>query len=210
MSFKDMAREFMHHVPLAKFHPVLLTCLKEYDSRMLSRDISAGLTVGMVALPLAMAFGIASGVPPESGLYTAIIAGFLISLLGGCRVQIGGPAGAFVVIIYGIIAQYGLSNLMLATLGSGVILFLMGLFKIGGFIKFIPVSIVIGFTNGIAVMIACSRSRTSSASPSPRCPPTSSARSTRSSTTSARSIRGPSALRLRASSSSSSGPRAIR
>ena len=153
MSFKDMAREFMHHVPLAKFHPVLLTCLKEYDSRMLSRDISAGLTVGMVALPLAMAFGIASGVPPESGLYTAIIAGFLISLLGGCRVQIGGPAGAFVVIIYGIIAQYGLSNLMLATLGSGVILFLMGLFKIGGFIKFIPVSIVIGFTNGIAVMI---------------------------------------------------------
>ena len=81
MSFKDMAREFMHHVPLAKFHPVLLTCLKEYDSRMLSRDISAGLTVGMVALPLAMAFGIASGVPPESGLYTAIIAGFLISLL---------------------------------------------------------------------------------------------------------------------------------
>lgn len=152
MSFKDMAREFMHHVPLAKFHPVLLTCLKEYDSRMLSRDISAGLTVGMVALPLAMAFGIASGVPPESGLYTAIIAGFLISLLGGCRVQIGGPAGAFV-IIYGIIAQYGLSNLMLATLGSGVILFLMGLFKIGGFIKFIPVSIVIGFTNGIAVRI---------------------------------------------------------
>ena len=107
----------------------------------------------MVALPLAMAFGIASGVPPEAGLYTAIIAGFLISLFGGCRVQIGGPAGAFVVIIYGIIAQYGLSNLMLATLGSGIILFLMGLFKLGGFIKFIPVSIVIGFTNGIAVMI---------------------------------------------------------
>ena len=148
-----MAREFMHHVPLAKFHPVLLTCLKEYDSRMLSRDISAGLTVGMVALPLAMAFGIASGVPPESGLYTAIIAGFLISLLGGCRVQIGGPAGAFVVIIYGIIAQYGISNLMLATIGSGIILFFMGLFKLGGFIKFIPISIVIGFTNGIAVMI---------------------------------------------------------
>ena len=120
---------------------------------MLGRDISAGLTVGMVALPLAMAFGIASGVPPEAGLYTAIIAGFIISLLGGCRVQIGGPAGAFVVIIYGIIAQYGLSNLMLATLGSGVILFLMGLFKLGGLVRFIPVSIVIGFTNGIAVMI---------------------------------------------------------
>ena len=120
---------------------------------MLTRDISAGLTVGMVALPLAMAFGIASGVPPEAGLYTAIIAGFLISLFGGCRVQIGGPAGAFVVIIYGIIAQYGISNLMLATIGSGIILFFMGLFKLGGFIKFIPISIVIGFTNGIAVMI---------------------------------------------------------
>ncbi len=153
MSIKEAAREFMHHVPLAKFHPVLFQSLREYDSHMLSRDISAGLTVGMVALPLAMAFGIASGVPPESGIYTAIIAGFLISLFGGCRVQIGGPAGAFVVIIYGIIAQYGLSNLMLATLGSGIILFFMGLFKLGGFIKFIPVSIVIGFTNGIAVMI---------------------------------------------------------
>ena len=153
MSFKESVREFMHHVPLAKFHPVLIQSLREYDTHMLSRDVSAGLTVGKVALPLAMAFGIASGVPPESGLYTAIIAGFLISLLGGCRVQIGGPAGAFVVIIYGIIAQYGLSNLMLATLGSGIILFFMGLFKIGGFIKFIPVSIVIGFTNGIAVMI---------------------------------------------------------
>ena len=153
MSFKESVREFMHHVPLAKFHPVLIQSLREYDTHMLSRDVSAGLTVGMVALPLAMAFGVASGVPPESGLYTAIIAGFLISLLGGCRVQIGGPAGAFVVIIYGIIAQYGLSNLMLATLGSGIILFFMGLFKIGGFIKFIPVSIVIGFTNGIAVMI---------------------------------------------------------
>ena len=133
---------------------MLLDALKGYNQHMLTRDISAGLTVGMVALPLAMAFGIASGVPPESGLYTAIIAGFIISLLGGCRVQIGGPAGAFVVIIYGIIAQYGVSNLMLATIGSGVILFLMGLFKIGGFIKFIPISIVIGFTNGIAVMIA--------------------------------------------------------
>ncbi len=153
MSIKQQANEFLHHVPLAKFHPVLIDSLRTYNRRMLSRDISAGLTVGMVALPLAMAFGIASGVPPESGIYTAIIAGFLISLLGGCRVQIGGPAGAFVVIIYGIIAHYGLSNLMLATLGSGVILFLMGLFKLGHFIKFIPVSIVIGFTNGIAVMI---------------------------------------------------------
>ena len=140
-------------MPLARFHPVLLDSLADYNRHMPTRDISAGLTVGMVALPLAMAFGIASGVPPEAGLYTAIIAGFLISLFGGCRVQIGGPAGAFVVIIYGIIAQYGISNLMLATIGSGIILFFMGLFKLGGFIKFIPISIVVGFTNGIAVMI---------------------------------------------------------
>ena len=154
MRFSQQAGELLHHLPLARFRPVLFDALQGYNRHMLTRDISAGLTVGMVALPLAMAFGIASGVPPESGLYTAIIAGFLISLLGGCRVQIGGPAGAFVVIIYGIIAQYGISNLMLATIGSGVFLFLMGLFKIGGFIKFIPISIVIGFTNGIAVMIA--------------------------------------------------------
>ena len=153
MSLSKQAGEFLHHLPLAHFRPVLLDSIKGYSRHMLTRDISAGLTVGMVALPLAMAFGIASGVPPEAGLYTAIIAGFLISLLGGCRVQIGGPAGAFVVIIYGIIAQYGLSNLMLATIGSGIILFFMGLFKLGGFIKFIPISIVIGFTNGIAVMI---------------------------------------------------------
>ena len=153
MRLFQQAGEILHHLPLAHFNPVLLDAVKGYNRHMLTRDVSAGLTVGMVALPLAMAFGIASGVPPEAGLYTAIIAGFLISLLGGCRVQIGGPAGAFVVIIYGIIAQYGISNLMLATIGSGVILFFMGLFKLGGFIKFIPISIVIGFTNGIAVMI---------------------------------------------------------
>lgn len=153
MSFVSSAKAFLGSLPIQRFHPVTLDVLRHYDTRMLTRDISAGLTVGMVALPLAMAFGIASGVPPEAGIYTAIIAGFLISLFGGCRVQIGGPAGAFVVIIYGIIAQYGISNLMLATIGSGIILFFMGLFKLGGFIKFIPISIVIGFTNGIAVMI---------------------------------------------------------
>lgn len=153
MNFTASAKEFLHHLPLAKFRPVALDVLTDYSRHKLMRDISAGLTVGMVALPLAIAFGIASGVPPEAGLYTAIVAGFLISLFGGCRVQIGGPAGAFVVIIYGIIAQYGLANLLIATLGSGVILFLMGLFKLGGLVKFIPVSIVIGFTNGIAVMI---------------------------------------------------------
>ncbi len=153
MNLVALAKDFFQHQALAKFHPVLWDTIPQYSRHKFVRDISSGLTVGMVALPLAMAFGIASGVPPEAGLYTAIIAGFLISLFGGCRVQIGGPAGAFVVIIYGIIAQYGVQNLLLATLGSGVILFLMGLFKLGALVKFIPVSIVVGFTNGIAVMI---------------------------------------------------------
>ena len=157
MSFISAAKNLCKNLPIQRFHPVGLDCIKGYNAHMLGRDISAGLTVGMVALPLAMAFGIASGVPPEAGIYTAIIAGFLISLLGGCRVQIGGPAGAFIVIIYGIIANYGLGNLLLATIGSGVILLLMGLFKLGSFIRFIPVSIVIGFTNGIAVLIALSQ-----------------------------------------------------
>jgi SulP family sulfate permease len=157
MSLLSICKETLQHLPLAPFHPVSFDSLRHYDSRMLVRDVSAGLTVGMVALPLAMAFGIASGVPPEAGIYTAIIAGFLISLFGGCRVQIGGPAGAFIVIIYGIIAQYGLANLLLATIGSGIILLLMGLFKLGSFIRFIPVSIVIGFTNGIAILIGLSQ-----------------------------------------------------
>ena len=157
MSRASSLKAALKSLPLQKFHPVTIDALKNYNSRHFARDVSAGLTVGMVALPLAMAFGIASGVPPEAGIYTAIIAGFLISLLGGCRVQIGGPAGAFIVIIYGIIANYGLGNLLLATVGSGVILFLMGLFKLGSFIRFIPVSIVIGFTNGIAVLIGLSQ-----------------------------------------------------
>lgn len=157
MSISSCVKEAAKHVPMAKFRPITVDALKNYNTRMLTRDISAGLTVGMVALPLAMAFGIASGVPPEAGIYTAIIAGFLISLFGGCRVQIGGPAGAFIVIIYGIIANYGIGNLLLATMGSGVLLFLMGLLKLGNFIRFIPVSIVIGFTNGIAVLIGLSQ-----------------------------------------------------
>lgn len=147
----------LKHLPVHAFHPITIDALKQYNRDQLIRDISAGLTVGMVALPLAMAFGIASGVTPEAGIYTAIIAGFLISLFGGCRVQIGGPAGAFIVILYGIISNYGLGNLLLATVGSGIILFLMGLFKLGSFIRFIPVSIVIGFTNGIAVLIGLSQ-----------------------------------------------------
>ena len=112
---------------------------------------------GIVALPLAMAFAMASGLKPEAGIVTAIISGFLISALGGSRVQIGGPAGAFIVIVYGILQRYGLSNLVIATAMSGVMLFLMGLFKLGTLIRFIPVAVVIGFTNGIAVLIALSQ-----------------------------------------------------
>lgn len=157
MSLLTSLKNAVSHLPLAPFRPVSVDCIRNYNMHLFSRDVSAGLTVGMVALPLAMAFGIASGGTPEAGIYTAIIAGFLISVFGGCRVQIGGPAGAFIVIIYGIIAQYGLSNLLIATIGSGIILFLMGLFKLGSFIRFIPVSIVIGFTNGIAVLIGLSQ-----------------------------------------------------
>ena len=139
------------------FRPKLLDCLPGYNRERFSQDVGAGLTVGVVALPLAMAFAIASGLKPEAGLFTAIIAGFLISALGGSRVQIGGPAGAFIVIVYGIVERYGLANLILATAMSGVLLFLMGLFRLGTLIRFIPVAVVIGFTNGIAVLIMLSQ-----------------------------------------------------
>ncbi len=157
MSLGQRLKKVMGNIPLEPFHPVSLDLIGHYSAHQLTRDISSGLTVGMVALPLAMAFAIASGVTPEAGIYTSIIAGFLIAILGGCRVQIGGPAGAFIVIIYGIIANYGLVNLMIATIGSGILLLLMGLLKVGNLIRFIPVSIVIGFTNGIAVLIALSQ-----------------------------------------------------
>ena len=139
------------------FQPKLLEALQGYSRQRLLRDIGAGVTVGVVALPLAMAFAIASGVKPEAGLFTAIIAGFLISALGGSRVQIGGPAGAFIVIVYGIVERYGLANLIIATAMSGVMLFAMGLFRLGTLVRFIPVAVVIGFTNGIAVLIALSQ-----------------------------------------------------
>ncbi len=139
------------------FRPRLLDSLHGYNRHQLMQDVGAGMTVGVVALPLAMAFAIASGLKPEAGLFTAIIAGFLISALGGSRVQIGGPAGAFVVIVYGIVERYGLANLILATAMSGVLLFLMGFFRLGSLIRFIPVSVVIGFTNGIAVLIMLSQ-----------------------------------------------------
>jgi SulP family sulfate permease len=144
-------------VPLHAFKPRLLASLKGYDRARFGRDLGAGITVGVVALPLAMAFAIASGVKPEAGLVTAIVAGFLISALGGSNVQIGGPAGAFIVIVYGIVERYGLANLLIATMMAGVLLFLMGWLRLGALIRYIPVSIVIGFTNGIAVLIALSQ-----------------------------------------------------
>jgi len=139
------------------FRPRLLDALRGYDGHRLRADIGAGLTVGIVALPLAMAFAIASGLKPVQGLITAIVAGFLISALGGSNVQIGGPAGAFIVIVYGIVERYGLTNLLIATALSGVMLFLLGLFKLGALVRYIPVTIIIGFTNGIAVLIGLSQ-----------------------------------------------------
>ena len=139
------------------FRPKLFDTLQGYTSERFFKDVGAGLTVGVVALPLAMAFAIASGLSPQAGLFTAIIAGFLISLLGGSRVQIGGPAGAFIVIVYGIVERHGVANLILATAMSGVLLFAMGLLKLGNLIRFIPVAVVIGFTNGIAVLVALSQ-----------------------------------------------------
>ncbi|MCX7661041.1 MAG: SulP family inorganic anion transporter [Caldimonas manganoxidans] len=144
-------------IELASFRPRLLDDWRQYNRQRFVQDISAGLTVGVVALPLAVAFAIASGVKPEQGLITAIIAGFLISALGGSSVQIGGPAGAFIVIVYGIVQRYGLGNLLIATVLAGALMFLMGLFKLGVLVRYIPVTIVIGFTNGIAVLIAVSQ-----------------------------------------------------
>ena len=136
-----------------EFKPKLYTALKNYSKELFMADLMAGIIVGIVALPLAIAFGIASGVSPEKGIITAIIAGFIISLLGGSKVQIGGPTGAFIVIIYGIIQQYGEAGLIVATLMAGVILILLGIFKLGAVIKFIPYPIIVGFTSGIAVTI---------------------------------------------------------
>ena len=135
------------------FKPELLKSLKGYNSKIFLKDLSAGIIVGIVALPLAIAFAIASGVEPERGIYTAIIAGFLISVLGGSKVQIGGPTGAFVVIVYGVVQNFGYSGLMIATILAGILLVLMGAFKLGGLVKFIPYTIITGFTAGIAVTI---------------------------------------------------------
>ncbi|MEG1622066.1 MAG: sulfate permease [Alistipes sp.] len=135
------------------FSPKLFATLKDYSRAAFLSDLMAGVIVGIVALPLAIAFGIASGVSPEKGIITAVIAGFVVSLLGGSRVQIGGPTGAFIVIVYGVVQQYGEKGLLVATLMAGVLLVLMGLFRLGTVIKFIPYPIIIGFTAGIAVTI---------------------------------------------------------
>ena len=135
------------------FRPKLFSSLKGYSKETFTADLMAGIIVGIVALPLAIAFGIASGVSPEKGIITAIIAGFVISLLGGSKVQIGGPTGAFIVIVYGIIARYGETGLIVATIMAGAILVMLGVFKLGTVIKFIPYPIVVGFTSGIAVTI---------------------------------------------------------
>ena len=139
---------------MAAMLPKSVICLRNYNWQNFSGDLFAGVTVGLVALPLAMAFAISSGVPPQAGIYTAIVAGFLISALGGSKTQIGGPTGAFVVIVYGIVAEYGIDGLCLCTLMAGLILFLLGITGLGSTVKYIPRPVIVGFTNGIAVLIA--------------------------------------------------------
>ncbi|MFN9744270.1 MAG: SulP family inorganic anion transporter [Betaproteobacteria bacterium] len=157
-------------VPLHPFRPRLLDALRGYDRGRFARDLGAGITVGIVALPLALAFGIASGLEPAQGLVTAIVAGFLISALGGSQVQIGGPAGAFIVIVYGIVDRHGLTGLLVSTFAAGLLMLAMGLLRLGVLIRYIPVSIVIGFTNGIAVLIALSQLRDALGLPISRMP----------------------------------------
>jgi SulP family sulfate permease len=142
---------------LSKLQPKLLSTLKEYSKEQFFNDVTAGIIVAIIALPLSIALAIASGVTPEKGLYTAIIAGFIISLLGGSRVQIGGPTGAFMVIVYGIVVNYGIEGLTIATILAGLIMILMGIMKFGGVIKYIPYPITTGFTSGIALTIFSSQ-----------------------------------------------------
>ena len=150
-------RRLLRRQTFHPFRPRLIDALAGYDRQRFAADVGAGVTVGIVALPLAMAFAIASGVKPEQGIFTAIIAGFLISALGGSQVQIGGPAGAFIVIVYGIVQRYGVANLLIATVLAGFLLFAMGWLRLGVLVRYIPVAIVLGFTNGIAVLIGLSQ-----------------------------------------------------
>jgi SulP family sulfate permease len=147
-------------MPQSKLEPKLLTVFREgYSGETFFKDLTAGIIVGIVALPLAIAFAIASGVKPEQGLYTAIVAGFLISVLSGSRVQVGGPTGAFIVIIYGIVQKYGYDGLVIATILSGILLVIMGVAKMGTVIKYIPYPVTVGFTSGIALIIAAGQVR---------------------------------------------------
>jgi sulfate permease, SulP family len=145
-----MARTFLNESWL----PKSVVCLRDYNANKFVRDLIAGVTVGLVALPLAMAFSIASGLSPQAGIYCAIVTGFLISALGGSKTQIGGPTGAFVVVVAGIVAAHGVDGLFMCTVMAGVLLVAMGVAGMGSAIKFIPRPIVIGFTNGIAILIA--------------------------------------------------------
>jgi SulP family sulfate permease len=139
------------------FRPKLFDTLKNYTRKQFTNDVLAGIIVGIVALPLAIAFGIASGVTPEKGLITAVVAGFIISALGGSRVQIGGPTGAFIVIVYGIVQTYGIDGLIVATFMAGIMLIILGFARAGAVIKFIPHPLIIGFTSGIALIIFSSQ-----------------------------------------------------
>src|SRR5690554_4233032 len=139
------------------FRPKIIDVLQDYSWSKFSKDAVAGLVVSIVALPLAIAFAIASGVPPEKGIITAVVAGFLISALGGSRVQIGGPTGAFIVIVYGIVQEFGIDGLIISTLLAGFFLILMGVARLGNVIRYIPYSLIIGFTSGIAVIIFSSQ-----------------------------------------------------
>jgi sulfate permease, SulP family len=151
-----MTRAFSQ-IPWKRWKPRFFECLPSYSKKTFLADFIAGVTVGLVALPLAMAFGIASGVTPQAGIYTAIVGGFIVALLGGSKIQIGGPTGAFVVIVAGIIAKHGLAGLLMVTMMAGVILLILGFTGLGNAVKFIPRPIVIGFTNGIALLIAATQ-----------------------------------------------------
>ena len=140
--------------------PKLVTSLETYDRTQFTKDLLAGVVVGIVALPLAIAFAIASGVTPERGLWTAIVAGFIVSAIGGSRVQIAGPTGAFVVIVYGIVQVHGIAGLTVATVMAGLMLIIMGVVRLGAAIKFIPYPVTTGFTSGFAVVIEASCGQT--------------------------------------------------
>src|SRR5262245_38342869 len=144
---------------LARFIPASVIALKHYSSATFAADLLAGVTVGLVALPLAMAFAISSGMTPQAGIYCAIVSGFLISALGGSVAQIGGPTGAFVVVVAGILAQYGVDGLFMCTMMAGIVLIVMGLTGSGSAVQFIPRPVVVGFTNGIALVIASTQLR---------------------------------------------------